>query len=424
MDCVCKQRGKGSQDQHQHLISFWVSGPVIVGAGPSGLATAACLKQQSVPSIILEKEDCMASMWQYKTYGRLKLHLPKYFCELPLMEFPQTFPTYPTKEQFISYINAYAERFNIRPRFNRRVQSACYDSGLKRWRVRTEMVRERESILVEYICRWLVVATGENAEPMVPDLPGLSSFKGRVVHTSDYKTGSEMEGQKVLVIGSGNSGMEVCLDLCNHDAKPFMVVRNSVHVLPREMFGLSTFGVAMGLLKWLPLRMVDKFLLMASHVILGSTEKQGLKRPEMGPIELKNTTGKTPVLDVGALAKIKSGKIKIVPAVKSLTLNGAKFVNGQEEAFDSVILATGYKSNVPSWLKERELFGEEGLPRKSFPNGWKGEKGLYSVGFTRRGLLGVGSDARNVAQDIGAQWRNLGERPHHHKHFILYTKPG
>lgn len=85
-----------------------------------------------------------------------------------------------------------------------------------------------------------------------------------------------------------------------------------VHVLPREMFGFSTFGIAMGLLKWLPLKLVDKLLLLIANFILGNTDQFGLKRPKTGPIELKNATGKTPVLDVGALSQIRSGKIKVV----------------------------------------------------------------------------------------------------------------
>lgn len=82
-------------------------------------------------------------------------------------------------------------------------------------------------------------------------------------------------------------------------------------MLPREMFGYSTFGIAMNLQEWLPLRLVDRLLLFISNFILGKTEQYGLQRPKTGPIELKNATGKTPVLDVGALAEIKSGRIKV-----------------------------------------------------------------------------------------------------------------
>lgn len=84
-----------------------------------------------------------------------------------------------------------------------------------------------------------------------------------------------------------------------------------VHVLPREMFGFSTFGIVTALLKWLPLKLVDKLILLAANFTIGNTDQIGLHRPKTGPIELKNVTGKTPVLDVGALSQIKSGKIKV-----------------------------------------------------------------------------------------------------------------
>ncbi|KAK9274247.1 hypothetical protein L1049_019061 [Liquidambar formosana] len=373
-----------------------VKGAVIIGAGPSGLAASACLSKHGVPSTILEKSNCIASLWQDKTYDRLKLHLPKQFCELPLQSFPENFPKYPTKQQFISYMESYAKHFSIKPKFNQAVQRASFDKICGFWRVQTQ-----DSM---YICRWLIVATGENAEPVIPQILGMKKFHGPMVHTSEYKSGSAYRNQRVLVVGCGNSGMEVSLDLCRHNASPHMVVRNTVHVLPREMLGLSTFGIAMALLKWLPLRLVDMFLLLMANFTLGNTEKLGLRRPKTGPIELKNATGKTPVLDVGALSQIKSGKIKVIGGVREITRDGAKFVDGQEKEFDSIIFATGYKSNVPTWLKNCDFFTKEGMPKTPFPNGWKGDNGLYTVGFTRRGLLGTGSDAVKIAQDIAAQW--------------------
>ncbi|KAL9443076.1 hypothetical protein AB3S75_016434 [Citrus x aurantiifolia] len=355
--------------------SVLVHGPIIVGAGPSGLAVSACLSQQGLPSLILERSDCLASLWKHRTYDRLKLHLPKQFCELPLFGFPGNFPKYPTKRQFIAYIESYASHFKIQPKFKQAVQTALFDHASGFWRVQTQ-----DS---EYISKWLVVATGENAEPVFPDVVGLDKFNGHVLHTSKYKSGSEFKNQKVLVIGCGNSGMEVSLDLCRHNAIPHMVARNSVHVLPREIFGFSTFGIAMALLRWFPLR------------------------PKTGPIELKNITGKTPVLDVGALSQIKSGKIKVVGGVKEITKNGARFTDGQEKEIDAIILATGYKSNVPTWLKECDFFTKDGMPKTPFPNGWKGENGLYTVGFTRRGLQGTALDADKIAQDISEQWRKI-----------------
>ncbi|CAM8897178.1 unnamed protein product [Rhodiola kirilowii] len=386
----------------------YVSGPIIVGAGPSGLAVAACLKQKGIPSLILERANCIASLWKLKTYDRLHLHLPKKFCQLPLMPFPENFPTYPTKQQFIYYLESYAEHFDINPEFNRTVISAEYDSKFECWRVRTTGGQKPYCFedndvaeIVEYMCKWLVVAAGENAETVVPEIEGLMEFMGPVVHTSCYKSGEEFKEKRVLVVGCGNSGMEVCLDLCNFNAKPSLVVRDTVHVLPQEMLGQSTFGLSMFLLKWFPVRLVDRFLLMVSNLMIGDTSRIDIHRPKVGPLQLKSISGKTPVLDVGTLAKIKSGHIKVRPGVKRITSDTAFFVDGRSERFDAIILATGYRSNVPSWLKEQNMFSEkDGVPLESFPKGWKGENGLYAVGFTKRGLLGTSMDARRIAEDI------------------------
>lgn len=123
-------------------------------------------------------------------------------------------------------------------------------------------------------------------------------------------------------------------------------------MLPREIFGISTFELAVMMLKWLPLWIVDKLLLILTWFILGDMEKFGIKRPSMGPLELKNTEGKTPVLNIGTLDKIRSGDIKVVPGIKKFYKNGeVELVNGEKIDVDAVVLATGYRSNVPSWLQ-------------------------------------------------------------------------
>ncbi|KAL6221148.1 hypothetical protein ACLB2K_008900 [Fragaria x ananassa] len=416
MDFLKELEGKRVHDPLIHFQSktdmaaakttrcIWVRGPVIVGAGPSGLAAAACLKEKGIPSLILERANCIASLWQLKTYDRLRLHLPKKFCELILMPFPADFPTYPTKQQFLGYLKAYAERFDLKPAYNTTVVSAKYDTRSGLWLVKTLGLKNEE--VIEYVCHWLIVATGENAEEVVPEFEGTKDFGGPIVHTSSYKSGEMFREKKVLVVGCGNSGMEVCLDLCNYNAKPSLVVKDSVHILPQEILGISTFGLSMWLLKWLPMRLADRFLLLVSRFLLGDTARFGIHRPRRGPLELKSVTGKTPVLDIGTLAKIRSGHIKVCKAIKQVKHQSVEFIDGKVESFDAIILATGYRSNVMSWLKETSMFSEKnGLPRKAFPNGWKGESGLYSVGFTQRGLLGASMDAKRIAEDIEHRWK-------------------
>lgn len=233
MDYLKEVEGKRVHDHFTNNMAIsrsrciWVPGPVIVGAGPSGLATAACLKERGVPSLILERSNCIASLWQLKTYDRLRLHLPKQFCELPLMPFPSNFPTYPTKQQFLAYLEAYAKHFGLAPVFNNTVVSAEFDPRCGFWRIKTLGLKQEET---EYVCQWLIVATGENAEEVVPDIEGMNQFEGPILHTSSYKTGELFRGKSVLVVGCGNSGMEVCLDLCNYNARPSMVVRDSVSI--------------------------------------------------------------------------------------------------------------------------------------------------------------------------------------------------
>lgn len=137
------------------------------------------------------------------------------------MGFPKDFPKYPSKDQFISYMEQYTNKFGIKPRFSTEVIQVHYDEGIKGWRVCLKNGEEMAS-------KWLIVATGENADPMLPDINGLEKFEGRVIHTCSYRSGMEFEGKKVLVLGCGNSGMEVSLDLCRYNARPSMVVRNAV----------------------------------------------------------------------------------------------------------------------------------------------------------------------------------------------------
>jgi indole-3-pyruvate monooxygenase len=109
--------------------------------------------------------------------------------------------------------------------------------------------------------------------------------------------------------------------------------------------------VAVVLLRFLPLWLVDRILVLLAWLLLGNLEKLGIRRPSGGPLELKNTRGRTPVLDIGALARIRSGDIEVVPGIRRFFCDGAELVDGRRVTADAVIMATGYHSNVPKWLK-------------------------------------------------------------------------
>lgn len=201
---------------------------IIVGAGPSGLSTAACLSKLSLPYVLLEREDCFASVWKKYSYDRLSLHLAKQFCELPLMQFPGAYPTYVSRNEFLSYLDDYVSRFQISPLYKRCVESAEYDDDdvSPSWKVKA---RNLATDAVEvYSGKFLVVATGETCDAFVPVVRGLSSFPGEVIHSTGYKNGEKYKDKSVLVVGAGNSGMEIALDLSNYGAKTSITVRSPV----------------------------------------------------------------------------------------------------------------------------------------------------------------------------------------------------
>ncbi|XP_075494893.1 putative indole-3-pyruvate monooxygenase YUCCA11 [Primulina tabacum] len=329
---------------------------LIVGAGPAGLATSACLNLNNIPNIVLEKEDCCAFLWKKRSYDRLKLHLAKEFCELPNMPFPPGAPTFVTKQGFIQYLDDYIGHYNLAPLYHREVESASFG---RNWTVAAKNTRLDRT--EEYVSAFLVVASGENGEGFVPQILGLDSISGDVMHSSDYRNGKKYENRDVLVVGSRSSGMEIAFDLWNWGAHASIVARSPVHILTKRMV-----QVEMVLLKCVPLNIVDNIVLMLSKLKYGSLSDYGIQRPDKGPFYLKMETGRSPVIDVGTINKIRSREIKIIPVHKKHRWNHVDFIDGSTKTFDSVVFATGYKSTVAKWLKVLDTYLSNSVNRYYF----------------------------------------------------------
>jgi cation diffusion facilitator CzcD-associated flavoprotein CzcO len=205
---------------------------IIVGAGQSGIAVAACLSLRGVRSLVLERDDCVGSLWRKRAYDRLHLHLAKQYCALPHAPHADEAPTYLPRDDFARYLDDYAARFAVRTRFRREVRSAEFDAGKGRWEVEAvDLATGRREL---YAARFLVVASGENEERFVPEVPGLEAFPGTVMHAAEYRSAEGMRGKAVLVVGCGNSGMEIAYDLAAAGAITSITVRSEVSTPERR----------------------------------------------------------------------------------------------------------------------------------------------------------------------------------------------
>ncbi len=327
---------------------------IIVGAGPAGLAVGACLRRVNIPFVMLEREDKVGSVW-HRHYDRLHLHTDKTHSELPFLPFPKEYPRYPSRLDVIDYLESYADKFQLRPKFRQQVISAHYTDNL--WDVRTQDTLYRAPNLV--------IATGNAREPFIPKWPGQSSFRGVLMHSSQYKNGEPFRDQRVLVVGFGNSGGEIAIDLWEHGAQTSIAVRSPVNVIPRELFGVPILTISIAQRR-LPARLVDAINAPILRIALGDLTRYGLRKSSHGPITQIRQAARIPLIDVGTIKLIKQGRITLYPGIKRFAENFVHFHDGKQEKFDAVIMATGYRPRVSEFMEGASAaYNQDGGPNRS-----------------------------------------------------------
>ncbi len=368
---------------------------IIVGAGPAGLAVAGRLRQHQQDFTMLERDGVVASMW-HQHYDRLHLHTVKELSHLPHLPFPAHYPRYVSRQQLADYCQSYAQHFNIQPIFGTEVIRIRKDD--KHWEILTSDQKIFKATQV-------VIATGCNRIPVMPHWSGQEDYSGEIIHSRFYKNPVPYTGLKVLVIGMGNTGAEIALDLADHGVETYLSVRSHVNIVPRDVLGRPA-QLTGKMLEKLPFGAGRLISRISTRLILGDLRKFGLQPSPMDPVDQLKLTGQTPVIDLGTVAMIKAGKIKIVPDVNAFTTNGVILKNGDLLEVDAVILATGYQSGLTGLLENADkLLDQYGLPRDCMGRG--DFQGLYFVGFDNYklgGILGtIYTDSEKVVYEIVEQ---------------------
>lgn len=363
---------------------------IIIGAGAAGLAVSACLKKLGILSIILEQSDKVGATWR-RHYDRLHLHTDKKNSELPFMPFPKDYPRYPTRDQVVKYLEDYAQKFDLDIRFNQQVISARREDA--QWQVQTQNTLHTSPNLV--------VASGYARRLLSPAFPGMDTFKGKIIHSSEYKNGSEFKGKNVLVVGFGNSGGEITVDLYEHGAKPSIAVRNAVNVIPRELAGIPILSIGI-LQNKMPDWLADAINAPILRTVVGDITKYGLRKLPYGPATQIKKDKRIPLIDVGTMRLICLGEIVVYTGVEKFLENRIRFNDGKEADFDAVVLATGYRPQVSDFLQDNaSVLDKEGTPistgkESSIP-------GLYFCGYyvSPTGMLReIAIEARQISKAI------------------------
>jgi cation diffusion facilitator CzcD-associated flavoprotein CzcO len=364
---------------------------VVVGAGPAGLAVGKELGERKIPFEILEKDSVVAASW-HRHYERLHLHTAKRFSALPGMPFPADAPTYPSREEVVAYMTAYAERFQLRPKFGVAVERVEPNEDAVGWRLRTSQ-GDIESSRV-------VIAAGLNALPWQPDWPGVDTFTGEIVHSSAYRNGDRWKSKRVLVVGAGNSGAEIALDLFERGAKVDLCVRGKLRVTPRDTLGMPT-PLPTILLTKLPLSVADAIAGVILSLTVGDLSRWGIEAPDVGPIRDIAERARVPLIDVGTVDHIRRGEITVRRGIERFWQDGVTFVDGQRQAYDAILLATGFHPGLERLLPNA---GDQiDIHGRAARGGREVRPGLYLVGYTQpaTGLLReIGFEARRAAVDI------------------------
>lgn len=361
---------------------------LVIGAGPAGLAVSACLRREGVPHRVVERTASVAASWRGH-YDRLHLHTGRRLSRLPFTPWPRGTPMFPSRAEVIRYLEQYAVRHQVMPRFGVDVQHVRpRGTGF-----------EVETSIGELTPRVVVVATGYNRVPHVPTIPRLEQFTGAVVHSAAYKNPTLYRGRRVLVVGCGNSGAEIALDLADAGVDVTMVVRGAVHVAPRTILGCPAQELNV-LLARLPLLVRDGIAGTILDWKVGDLSPWGIVRPVVGLNRTIETTGRIPLIDVGTVAAVKAGRIRVRPGIAEVGAAHVMFADGRSEPYDAIILATGYRTGLEQLIDGVEhVIDERGHARQ---RNLSNARGLYFVGFRNPASGALREIAREAPRVAGA----------------------
>ena len=368
----------------------------VIGGGPGGLAAAAALRAQGVRAVVLEKSSGVAASWRAH-YDRLHLHTTRRWSSLPGLPMPRRFGRWVSRDDVVRYLEKYAEHHDLEVVTGVEVTRIDRADGTD-WRLTATGGR----ILTG---RAVVVATGHNHTPRLPDWPGRDTFTGELLHAADYRNPAPYAGRDVLVVGIGNTGAEIAVDLVEGGASRIRIaIRTVPHIVRRSTAGWPAQATGI-LVRRLPVRLGDRAGGLMSRIAVPDLSAQGLPRPDTG-LYSRVREGAIPVQDIGLIDAVKRGRVLPVATVASFDEDTVVLADGTRITPDAVIAATGYDRDLEGLVGHLGVLDERGRPVVHGARTPKQAPGLYFTGFTNpiSGMFReMALDARKIAKSLATK---------------------
>ena len=364
----------------------------IIGAGPGGLATAAALHERGISTVVLEKSPNVAASWRAQ-YDRLRLHTTRRWSALPGLPIPRSYGRWVARDDFVRYLESYVEHHGIEVATGVEVDSI--ERRDDQWVLHANGGRRLSTPAA-------VVATGYNHTAHLPSWEGRDTFDGELLHASRYRNAKPYAGKDVLVIGTGNTGAEIAVDLAEGGAERVRIaVRTVPHLIRRSTLGWP--AQANGILcRRLPTRLVDGLAARMARLAVPDLSAQGLPRPDTG-LYTRARQGAIPVQDVGLIKAVRKRRVEPVAAVESFDGAKIQLADGSTVSPDVVIAATGYRRGLEDMVGPLGVLDATGRPlahgRRTHPEA----PGLYFIGYTNplSGMLReIAIDAERIARSL------------------------
>jgi dimethylaniline monooxygenase (N-oxide forming) len=311
----------------------------VIGAGSSGIAACKALKSMQIPFDCYEAGDRIGGNWVYKnsngmssSYKSLHINSSKDLMQYSDYPMPESFPNFPHHSQIAKYFEDYANHFSLKQHiiFNTKVEQVrpLEQNG---WNVKTNNEEKQYHSVI--------IANGHHWDPNWPSPEYSGVFTGKVTHSHYYKDSEEFKGKRVLVVGFGNSAMDIATELSHCSERVYLSVRRGFHITPKHVLGRPLDKAPIP--NFLPLKLQLHLRALAVKLQVGDLDQYGLPKPTHSYMHAH------PTISSNIFSQLSHGLINVMPAISKFDEEYVVFDDGRAEQIDVVIYCTGYKISFP-----------------------------------------------------------------------------